>query len=178
LKGTVDVFDQHYQPVTIPEQFKDPQIPSNYAPFNIKAMNGKIYVAYAEQSIDKQNDNGAIGHGYIDSFNYNGDLLKHLVSNGVLNSPWGMAIEPSDFGSMSNKLFVSDFRDGYIHVFDPNSGQLLGQAMQSNRQPLQIDQLWSLTFGTDNGAGRHNQLLFSAGPSSEETGLFGRLDLA
>jgi uncharacterized protein (TIGR03118 family) len=170
-QGTIDVFDQHYKPVIASGQFKDPQILGNYAPFNVKAMDGKIYVAYAEQSIDKQNDDGAVGHGYVDVFDYNGNLLKHLISNGVLNSSWGMAIAPSDFGSMSNKLLVSDFRDGYIHVFDPNSGQLLGQVMQ-------IDQLWSLTFGTDNGAGKHNQLFFSAGPSSEETGLFGRLDLA
>lgn len=176
--NTVDVFDSHYQPVTLPGKFVDPNMPSNYAPFGIKAMNGSIYVTYAEQSIDKQNDVGAVGHGYIDVFTTEGEFQKRLVSNGRLNSPWGMALAPSDFGAFSNKLLVGNFRDGYVNVFDPENGQWLGQATDKHGAPLQIDQLWSLTFGNDNGAGKHNQLFFAAGPSSEEDGLFGRLDLA
>jgi len=174
---TIDVFDGNYKPVNMAGKFADPSLPGNYAPFGIKAMNGAIYVTYAEQSIDKGNDVGAVGHGYIDVFNTEGDLQKRLVSNGSLNSPWGMAIAPADFGAFSNKLLVGNFRDGYIHVFDPNSGQLLGQIMDKDGQPLQVDMLWALTFGTDNGAGKHNQLFFAAGSSSEEDGLFGRLDL-
>jgi uncharacterized protein (TIGR03118 family) len=149
---------------------------TNYAPFGIKVINNALYVTYAEQSIDKGNDVGGDGHGYIDIFSLDGQFQKRLVSQGPLNSPWGMALAPSDAGNFSGKLLVGDFRDGYIHVFDPQSGQLLGQVMDKNGQPLQIDMLWALTFGTDNGAGKHNQLFFTAGSSSEEDGLFGRLD--
>ncbi len=177
-QGTIDVFDAQYKPVDTTGKFTDPNMPAGYAPFNIKQINGSLYVTYAEQSIDKQNDVGAVGHGYIDVYSEAGDFQKRLVSQGPLNSPWGMALAPSDFGALSGKLLVGNFRDGYIHVFDPNSGALLGQVVGKDGQPLQIDQLWSLTFGTDNGAGKHNQLFFSAGPSSEEDGLFGRLDLA
>jgi len=152
-------------------------MPANYAPFGIKTINGVIYVTYAEQSIDKGNDVGATGHGYIDVYTTDGQLQKRLTSNGPLNSPWGLAVAPADFGAFSNKLLVGDFRDGYIYVFDPDSGHMLGQVMNQNGQPLQIDMLWALTFGTDNGAGKHNQLFFAAGSSSEEDGLFGRLDL-
>ncbi len=175
--NTVDVFDSNYKPVTLPGKFVDPNMPSNYAPFGIKAMNSAIYVTYAEQSLDKHNDVGAVGHGYIDVFTTEGEFQKRLVSNGRLNSPWGMALAPLDFGAFSNKLLVGNFRDGYINVFDPKSGQWLGQVTDKHGAPLQIDQLWSLTFGNDNGAGKHNQLFFAAGPSSEQDGLFGRLDL-
>lgn len=175
--GTIEVYDSTYKAVTTTGMFTDPNMPKNYAPFNIKTLNNKIYVTYAEQSIDKENDVAAVGHGYIDVYSLDGEFQKRLVSNGVLNSPWGMALAPSDFGALSNKLLVGDFRDGYIHVFDPDSGKPLGQVVDENGEPLQVDMLWSLTFGTDNGAGKHNQLFFAAGSSSEESGLFGRLDL-
>ncbi len=37
--------------------------------------------------------------------------------------------------------------------------------------------LWALTFCNDNGAGKHNQLFYAAGSSSEQDGVFGRLDM-
>jgi uncharacterized protein (TIGR03118 family) len=173
----IEVYDSNYKQVDTTGKFTDPDMPANYAPFNIKAINGSIYVTYAEQSIDKENDVAAVGHGYIDVFSFEGDFKKRLVSNGPLNSPWGMALAPADFGSLSGKLLVGNFRDGYINVFDPESGKHLGQVMGKDGKPLQVDMLWALTFGTDNGAGKHNQLFFAAGSSSEESGLFGRLDL-
>ncbi len=42
-------------------------------------------------------------------------------------------------------------------------------------QPLQIDELWALTFGSDNGAGASNQLFFTSGASAEGQGIFGQL---
>ncbi len=173
---TIDVFDGNYKQIDSTNMFSDPQMPANYAPFGIKYINGSLYVTYAMQSIDKGNDVGAVGHGYIDVFSTDGQLQKRLASNGPLNSPWGLALAPNDFGALSNKLLVGNFRDGYIHVYDPTSGQLLGQLTTKDGQPLQIDMLWALTFGTDNGAGKHNQLFYSAGSSSEEDGVFGRLD--
>src|SRR5204862_2548298 len=47
--GTVDVFDSNFRPVHTAGGFKDPDIPSGYAPFGISAINGQIYVTYAKQ---------------------------------------------------------------------------------------------------------------------------------
>jgi uncharacterized protein (TIGR03118 family) len=176
-QGSIDVFDGNYQPLTLAGKFADPTLPAGYAPFGIKIIKDAIYVTYAKQSIDKMNDVGGAGNGYVDVFDTEGRFQKRLVSNGPLNSPWGMALAPADFGAFSNKLLIGNFRDGTIHVFDPSSGALLGQVMDKTGAPLQIDMLWALTFGTDNGAGAHNQLFFAAGSSSEDAGLFGRLDL-
>src|SRR5262245_46776517 len=38
--GTVDVFDSHSQPVSLPVGFKDPHLPDGYAPFGIAAITG------------------------------------------------------------------------------------------------------------------------------------------
>ena len=176
-QGTIDVFDHNYEPVTTAGKFVDPTLPKNYAPFGIKSIKDSLYVTFVELASDKANDVGGVGHGYIDIFDTNGQFKKRLVSNGPLNSPWGLALAPKDFGAFSDKLLVGNFRDGYIHVFDPDSGQLIGQVMDKTGAPLQIDMLWSLTFGNDNKAGSHNQLYFAAGSSSETAGLFGRLDL-
>ncbi len=38
-----------------------------------------------------------------------------------------MALTPDNFGDLSNYLLVGNFGDGYINVFDPNTGQYKGQ---------------------------------------------------
>ena len=87
--GTIDEFDAQYKAVDTTGKFTDPQMPAGYAPFNIKEINGSLYVTYAEQSIDKGNDVGAVGHGYIDVYSLDGTFQKRLASQGPLNSPWG-----------------------------------------------------------------------------------------
>jgi uncharacterized protein (TIGR03118 family) len=177
--GTIDVFDTQYQPVSLAGTFADPSLPSGYAPFGIKSLKGNIYITYAKQSIDNSNDVAGVGNGYIDVFRPDGQFVKRLVSNGPLNSPWGLALAPKDFGVFSNQLLVGNFGDGSIHVFDPENGKVIGQVQIKDKSgaSVQIDKLWALTFGNDNGAGKHNQLFYTAGPSAEKAGIFGRLDL-
>ncbi len=43
--GTVEVYNSTFQPVALPNAFKDPMIPANYAPFNVQNLGGKLYVA-------------------------------------------------------------------------------------------------------------------------------------
>jgi hypothetical protein len=43
----------------------------------------------------------------------------------LLNSPWGFAYAPSDFGGLSNTLLVSNFSDGTITAFDPVTGNAI-----------------------------------------------------
>src|SRR5215471_3660892 len=92
--GTVDVFDSHFQPVSLPGGFKDPHLPDGYAPFGIAAINAKLYVTYALPDADKHDDVPGAGHGFINIFDTEGNLLQRFTSQGQLNSPWGMAWAP------------------------------------------------------------------------------------
>jgi len=69
---------------------------------------------------------GGAGHGYVDVFDLNGNLVRRLVSDSVLNSPWGLALTPATFGDFSNALLVGNFGDGLINAFDPLTGTHLG----------------------------------------------------
>ena len=90
-----------------------------------------------------------------------------LTSGGALNSPWGLALAPSNFGTFSNDLLVGNFGDGLINVFDPTTGASLGQLQNAQGKAIQIDGLWALTFGNGDGAGATNSLFFTAGPDGE-----------
>src|SRR5438094_6993618 len=54
--GTVDVFDSNFQPVSFPAGFRDSKIPVGYAPFGIASINSHLYVTYALQDYDKEDD--------------------------------------------------------------------------------------------------------------------------
>jgi len=47
--GTVDVFDDHFNPVNTPGAFTDPSIPAGFAPFGIQELNGKLFVTAASR---------------------------------------------------------------------------------------------------------------------------------
>ena len=145
-------------------------------------INGKLYVTYAKQDADKHDDVAGLGNGFVDVFDTNGNLLEQLVSNGPLNSPWGLALAPGNFGQFSNDLLVGNFGDGMIYAFDPITGALLGQLDDANGLPITIEGLWGLLFGNDGTGGATNELFFTAGiPGSdmiEDHGLFGDLTVA
>jgi uncharacterized protein (TIGR03118 family) len=176
-KNKVEIYDTKYTLMNFPGAFIDADLPKDYAAFNIKEITGELYVTYARQSIDQQNDIPGLGNGYISVFDTDGKFLRRFASNGQLNSPWGLALAPDDFGNLSGLLLVGNFGDGHIHAFDPENGGFVRTVMDEAGQPLQIDKLWALTFGTDNGAGAHNELFFAAGPSAEDQGLFGKFKL-
>jgi uncharacterized protein (TIGR03118 family) len=138
-------------------------------------INGKLYVTFALQNDEKMDDVAGAGFGYVDVFDLQGNLVKRLVSNGVLNGPWGMALAPGNFGAFSNALLVGNFGDGHINAFDPNSGAFLGQLRDRSGNPIAIDGLWGLSFGNGHSAGKANWLYFTAGPDGEAHGLFGVL---
>ena len=180
--GTVDVFDNHFNPVHMAGAFTDPHLPAGYAPFGIQNIGGTIYVTYALQDADKHDDVPGEGHGFVDAFDTRGNLIRRVASKGELNSPWGLALAPADFGRFSNDLLVGNFGNGRVHAFDP--GSLEGNDEFQHRGPLQsaegppiaIPGLWALGFGK--GAannGPTNTLFFTAGPDDEQHGLFGTL---
>jgi uncharacterized protein (TIGR03118 family) len=162
--------------------FNDGTIPAGYAPFNIENFGGKLYVTYAKQDNVAHDDVAGAGNGFIDVFNLDGSLdtaingTGRLVSNGPLDSPWGMALAPAGFGPFGGDLLVGNFGDGTINAFDANTGQFAGTLQDTQGNPLVIDGLWGLAFG--NAAAGSNSLFFTAGPNDESNGLFGKLNNA
>jgi uncharacterized protein (TIGR03118 family) len=155
--------------------FSDPNLPAGYAPFNIENIGGKLYVTYALQDAAGHDDVAGAGHGFVDVFDLNGNLQKRLIAGGALDSPWGMALAPSTFGSFANDLLVGNFGDGTINAFDPVTGSLLGQLDGSNGKPLVNAGLWDLTFGNGGNGGLKDDLYFTAGSAAEDHGLFGSI---
>jgi uncharacterized protein (TIGR03118 family) len=159
--------------------FTDPNLPAGYAPFNIQNIGGKLYVTYAVQDAAKHDDVPGAGHGIVDVFDLQGNFLQRLISNGPLNSPWGMAIAPAGFGNFGNDLLVGNLRDGTINAFDPSTGSFLGQLDGANGMPLVNLGLWDLTFGNGGNGGSKSDLFFTAGiPGDgmvEDHGLFGSI---
>jgi len=100
--------------------------------------------------------------------------VKRLVSRGDLNSPWGMAVAPQGFGPFGGDLLVGNFGDGLIHAYGLFTGTPLGALRDEHHQPIQIDGLWGLLFGTA-ATGGTGTLLFSAGLNDEADGLVGSI---
>jgi len=113
--------------------------------------------------------------GLLMFFSPTGSFVRRLIPRGHLNSPWGLALAPADFGTFSNKLLVGNFGNGRINVYDPVTGKFEGMLMNSKKKPVTIDGLWALGFGNDANAGKHNELFFTAGLNDEANGLFGKL---
>jgi uncharacterized protein (TIGR03118 family) len=196
----IDVYDAKFvkqSPTAFP--FTDPNLPKGYAPFGIQAIangpNGttQIYVSYAMSGtgagLGTCEDTRGAGFGMIDVFDANGKLVTgELVAvGGLLNAPWGMALAPKDFGTLSNALLVSNHADGTVNAYDPVKGTFIG-TLQTATGPFAQDGLWGIAFGNDGTLtlqGQpamplnqpHNTLFFTAGPNKGLNGLYGRIDL-
>ncbi len=173
--GGIDVFDQSFQATHLAGSFADPNLPAGFAPFGIQNIDGMLYVTYARQDAAKYDDVAAPGNGFVDVFNGDGALQQRLASGGLLNSPWGVARAPADFGEFSNDLLVGNFGDGHINVFEPSTGRFVGQLDNTQGHPHTIDHQWGLAFGNGSSAGNAHTLFFNAGIDGEQHGLFGTL---
>jgi uncharacterized protein (TIGR03118 family) len=174
--GRVDVFNGSFQIVLRPGAFKDPNLPTGYAPFGIQNIGGLIYVAYAKQDADRKDEVAGAGFGFVDVYDANGTLLRRAVSGGALNAPWGLAVAPAGFGEFAGDLLVGNFGNGWINAYRITaSGQYQFHAALRNTsgQPIVIDGLWGIGFGNDSAAGPSTSLFFAAGPDDEAHGLFG-----
>jgi uncharacterized protein (TIGR03118 family) len=171
--GTIDVFDHNYKPATTAGGFVDPDIPAGFAPFDIKEIDGVLFVTYAKQNAQKHDDVAGLGNGFVDVFDTDGRLLRRFASRGLLNSPWGMARASYAFGRFSGLILIGNFGDGRINVFD-SDGRFVAQLRDAHGKPLVIDGLWTLTLG-GGAKSSPDTLYFTAGPNGETDGLFGTI---
>jgi uncharacterized protein (TIGR03118 family) len=173
--GRIDVFDASYNPATLAGNFADPTIPAGFAPFNIQNIGGQLFVTYAMQDADRHDDVGGPGHGYVNVFDTSGHLLRRFASQGVLDSPWGLAMAPAGFGAFGGALLIGNFSDGRINAFDPVSGNWLGAVLNVGGTAFAVPGLWGLAFGNGGSGGDTHTLYFTAGINGENDGLFGSL---
>lgn len=174
----IDVFNSSFAPVVPTGSFTDPNLPAGFAPFGIQNIGNQLFVTYAKQDNAAHDDVPGASNGFVDVYDTSGHLLERLISGGALNSPWGLAMAPANFGQFSNDLLVGNFGDGTIHAFDPTTGNLLGTVSDKNGDPLVIDGLWALQFGNGLFSQPANSLFFTAGSDGEAHGLYGNITAA
>jgi len=174
----IEVYDGNFAPVTLAKgAFTDPLIPSGFEPFNIVNLGGKLYVAYAKQGLYGADAPGP-GNGYVDVFDMSGNLVTSLIAAGALDSPWGMAIAPANFGTFSNMLLVGNFGNGRINAYDPVAGTSMGALQTPTGSAIGINGLWALQVGNGKSGGDANAVYFTAGPGNQLHGLLGSLQAA
>jgi uncharacterized protein (TIGR03118 family) len=184
----VDVFDATFVrqvPAAGHFQFTDPNLPAGYAPFGIQALptgaggTTQVFVSYAKQSQPDLHDNvNGAGLGFVDVYDTAGTFIKRLVdTGGRLDAPWGLALAPADFGTLSGALLVGNFGDGTINGYDPASGAYVGTVAGANGTAFAVPGLWAIVFGNGADNQPRNTLFYAAGTNNEANGVYGRLDL-
>jgi uncharacterized protein (TIGR03118 family) len=178
-EGTLDAYDTN---LTLVAQYADPAAAAGYAPFNVQSLAGVVFVTFAKQDADKTDDVPGRGHGLIDIFNpQTGAFIRFATGKDAggklkeINSPWGLALSPTNFGAHADQLLVGNFGSGTIMAFEAD-GRFQGLLERHKKEPVVIDGLWGLAFGNGVRAGRPGTLYFTAGPNGESNGLFGSLD--
>ena len=173
----VDVFDTNFsKPAAMQGKFVDPNIPAGFAPFGIAALNGNLYVTFAKQDSAMHDEVAGAGLGYVDIFDFSGNLISQFASAGALNAPWGIAIAPAGFGSLQGDVLIGNFGDGMINIFSPNGTALAnaeGPLMSSSGQPFVFPGLWSLVFGNGDTDKPVTTLFYTAGFADQTDGVFG-----
>ncbi len=174
--GTVEVYDATFHRTAFSANaFVDPHLPRGYAPFNVVPIAGKLFVTYAVQDADKEDDVAGQGHGIIDTFSLTGQMLARFAQHGQLDSPWGVALAPAGFGQFNGDLLIGNFGNGHINAFNPTTGEFIDKVRNPHGQAIAIDGLWTIMFGNDGSGGDPHTLYFTAGPNDESDGLFGSL---
>jgi uncharacterized protein (TIGR03118 family) len=172
----VEVYDTNFKRVHLGEEtFEDEGLPRGFAPFNVQNIGGALFVTYAKQNAARHDDVAGDGNGFVRVFTPSGKLIGHLEHGDWLNSPWGVVWTTRDFGEFSNAILVGNFGSGRIAAFNGFTYKFLGFVKNPDDSILNIDGLWSLTFGNDATAGPANTLFFTAGINNEQDGLFGTI---
>jgi len=178
----IDVFDTNFsKPAAMQGKFLDPNLPAGFVPFGIAALNGNLYVTFAKQDTAMHDETTGAGLGYVDIFDFSGNLVSQFASAGPLNAPWGIAIAPAGFGSLQGDVLIGNFGDGTINIFSANGSALAnfeGPLMSSSGQPIAFPGLWSLVFGNGDADKPLTTLFYTAGFADQTDGVFGGITVA
>jgi len=136
---------------------------------------GKLFVTYAVQDEDAEDDVAGMSHGIVNTFDLAGHFLQRFAQHGQLNSPWGVAIAPAGFGALGGTVWIGNFGNGQINAYDATSGNFVSKVRNPHGQAIVIDGLWTLKVGNGGNGGLSNTIYFTAGPNGEKDGLFGSL---
>jgi uncharacterized protein (TIGR03118 family) len=168
--GNIDVLNGTAGQPGLPGNFKDPNLPAGFVPYNIQVLNGVIYVAYFNSATRTG--------GIVDAFSTSGAFLSRIGTGGSLDEPWGLAIAPKSFGSLAGDLLVGNKASGEISVFNLTNDTALGTLNGTNGSPIVIPDLWALTVGNGTNAGSTQQIYFTAGTGGYRDGLLGAIQLS
>jgi uncharacterized protein (TIGR03118 family) len=113
-KGGILVFDSNFTNVTFTTfagKFIDPNPVAGFTPFNIQSLNGHLFVTYAATTATGI----PLPGGYVDEFDFAGNFIARIATNGVLDAPWGLAIAPASFGTFGGDLLVGNLFNSTIN---------------------------------------------------------------
>jgi uncharacterized protein (TIGR03118 family) len=164
--GNIDVFNGTATQSNLPGNFKDPNLPAGFVPYNVQVLNGVVYVTYEKGT-----------SGIVDAFSTSGNFLSRVGTGGSLDQPWGLAIAPTSFGPLAGDLLVGNKGNGEISVFNLTNDTALGTLNGTNGSPIVIKDLWSLTIGNGTNAGSTQDIYFTAGTGGYRDGLLGVIQL-
>ena len=158
--------------------FLDPNLPAGFAPFGIQNIGGHLYVTFAKKQASGNDDVPGAASGFVDEFDANGNLVRRVIGvagdpSNPLNSPWGIALAPGNFGELSGLLLVGNAGNGRINAFNPVTGAFVSTLNDTGGTPIVNERLWSLAFGNTGTGFDPNKLYFTAGLTNEAGGLFG-----
>jgi uncharacterized protein (TIGR03118 family) len=179
----IEVYDSSFNRTQLAGSFTDPNLPAGYAPFSVHVLNGKVYVAYALRTTTAPyNTVDALGNGAVSVFDTSGNFVARVATGGNLDSPWGVAIAPANFGIFGGSILIGNFGNGMINAYDPSGFTFRGTLTDGSAKPLAYDSLWELLPGgttvgntTSVSGGDPNTVYFTAGLINESHGLFGAI---
>ena len=178
----IEVYDASFNEITSDFAFTNPFTDEGYAEYNIQLIEDSLLVAYAAPNPELPGDEIVEeGLGGIAEFDLDGNLITTWDGGDLLDAPWGFVMAPDNFGEYSNMLLVSNFGDGTIVAFDPETRTAVDYLRDGNGDPIAIDGLWGLTFGNGGSLGETNDLYFAAGNDLGDDagdGVFGKVEVA
>ena len=176
--GGIQVFNSAFAPISLGAgAFATPSAIAalGLVTFNVKDINGTVYVTYAPAGRAAQTTAAGAGVGAVAVFNESGTLIRTLINNNMA-APWGVAIAPTGFGPFSDALLVGNFSfaESEINAYDPLTGNFLG-SIAINTGGASAGGLWEIGFGGGGSNGDPNTLYFNDGINGERAGLFGAI---
>jgi uncharacterized protein (TIGR03118 family) len=172
--GSINVFNSSFTRETLPAgAFATPTTfkTAGLVPFDVKDINGKVYVTYAPSGHIAQTE-ATKGMGALAVFSESGTLESSSFVNDQLASPWGLALAPSHWGQFGGDLLVGNFAfgDSVIDALNPTTFALEG-TIAINDGGQSPGGLWSLAFGGGGKDGNPDTLFITDGLNGEKDGL-------